>query len=101
QQLAQRHVLERYVDARADPAGRELDQRRHADPDRARAIGASVLDRADQLLDELVLAAELRAQQVRLGQLAGLERRGGDLRPADVDPDELVAHRPAAAASRY
>ena len=46
QQLAQRQVLERDVHARADPAGGELDQRRHADPDRARVGRARLLDRA-------------------------------------------------------
>ena len=47
-----------------------------------------------------LLAGELGLLQVRLGQLAGLQRRARDLGAADVDPDELVAHRPAAAASR-
>ena len=49
----------------------------------------------------LSLAGELGVLEVRLAELAGLQRRAGDLGAADVDADELVAHRPAAARSTY
>ena len=99
EQLAQRHVLERDVHARADPPGREVDHRRHADADRPHVVGAQRLDRLDELLDQLVAVVDRRLDERALGELAVAQRRGRDLRAPDVEADEAVAHSFDAAAS--
>ena len=68
QQLAQRQVGERDVDAVRDPAGLELDDRGQADPDRDGVVGAQVGDQLDDLRDELV-----GVRHVGLDQLVRLE----------------------------
>ena len=68
QQLAQRQVGERDVDAVRDAAGLELDDRGQPDADRDGVVVAQVADQLDQLRDELV-----GARDVGLDQLARLE----------------------------
>ena len=100
EQLAQRQVGERDVDAVGDPPGLELDDRRQPDPGRdacrrcaggrsaSTSCATSLSESRDVGLDQLV----------RL-ELAVLERRGGDLRAPDVEPDELALHLELAAAA--
>ena len=101
QQLAQRQVGERDVDAVRDPAGLELDDRGQADPDRDGVVVAQVARSARRAgptsaseSDTSVLTSSW------VVELAVLERRGGDLRAPDVEADELPSiHSCAAAAS--
>ncbi len=97
--VAQRHVLERDVHARADPARLEVDHGGDADADGAHVVGPQRLDRVDELLDQLVAVVDRRLHQRALRELPVAQRRGGDLRPAHVEPDEAVAHSFDAAAS--
>jgi hypothetical protein len=99
EQLAQRHVLERDVHARADAPGLEVDNGRHADADRAHVVVAMALDRLHELGDQRVAVVDLRLDERALGELAVGQGRRRDLGAPDVEADEPVAHSFDAAAS--
>ena len=69
------------------PAAKSM-TRRDADADGARVVGAHLLDRGDELVDQRVGGALLRLDEVGLARLAAFQQRGGHLRAAHVDADE-------------
>ena len=99
--LAQRDVVQRDVDAGEDLARRELDDRRHADA-RPRARPAPIgprSPRASCSTQRLLRGLLGRRRSCDSRELAALEHGDGDLRPADVDADELIAHPSSLAAA--
>ena len=101
QRVAQRHVAQRQVDAVAHAAGREVDDRRQADRDRA---ASTCRDSARSRSTIWSTSCSPECVRVGIGSNVSkrpvLEHRGGDLRAADVDPDErAVAHSRSSAAA--
>ena len=65
--VAQRHVLERDVDRRADHAGRELDDRRDPDADRGeRVLAGAIAHAVEDLGDNVLGARQVGRAELRL-----------------------------------
>ena len=78
-----------FTDERAVPVSKSMTD---GQPDADRVGRARGLDRVDELLDERVRARQVGRAQLGVGQRPVLEDGDGDLRPADVDADQPLAH---------
>ena len=100
QQRAQRDVVQRDVDRGEDLAGLELDDRRHADPDRRASPGVTACSIATASCST---SASWDAWLVGVitgsDKTAALEHGDRDLGPPDIHSDELIAHSSSLAAA--
>ena len=78
------------VDARAHPAGGELDHRGHPDPDGRGASVPHLVDARDDLVHQARGAGDLGGPDEGLAQQGVLERRDGHLGAAQVDANQLA-----------